>query len=133
MLDGFGCQSYELTKHHGKFVRHGDSDIVNIELNNKKLEQKLVDVEFEKVESEEAFMAPLNLSLCLVNKLHSIQFGYVVNWEQLPVLKSAIRTANLSRSIHTFFCGLELPPLAVLWSLHRTADLGSSNGSFQPW
>ena len=57
-------------------------------------------------------------------------------WEQPPllaVLKRAIRTANLGSSIHTFFCGLELPPLAVLWSLHRTADLGSSNGSFRPW
>ena len=33
--------------------------------------------------------------------------------------------SNLIRSIHTFFRGLELLPLAVLWSLQQTSDLGS--------
>ena len=55
-------------------------------------------------------------------------------WANLPyteVGKSGHRTADLGSSNHTFFRGLELPTLAVLWPRCRTADLGSSMASFQ--
>ena len=55
-------------------------------------------------------------------------------WANLPyteVGKSGHRTADLGSSNHTFFHGLELPTLAVLWPRCRTADLGSSMASFQ--
>ena len=59
----------------------------------------------------------------------------VITWEHLPLLavfKSGHRTAKVGSSIHTFFCGLKLPTLAVLWPRAQTADLGSFMASFQP-
>ena len=58
----------------------------------------------------------------------------LLTWANLPyteVGKSGHRTADLGSSNHTFFRGLELPTLAVLWPRCRTADLGSSMASFQ--
>ena len=49
----------------------------------------------------------------------------------MAVLKRAIRTNNLGSSIHNYSCGLELPPLAFLWSLQQTAKMalfGPSTG-----
>ena len=61
-------------------------------------------------------------------------YRYLHTWANQPyteVGKSGHRTADLGSSNHTFFRGLELPTLAVLWPRCRTADLGSSMASFQ--
>ena len=61
-------------------------------------------------------------------------FIFQVNtWANLPyteVGKSGHRTADLGSSNHTFFRGLELPTLAVLWPHCRTSDLGSFMATF---
>ena len=54
-----------------------------------------------------------------------------VNLPYLEVWKSAHRTTNLGSLEHTFFRGLKLANLAVLWSCSQTADFGSLMTSFQ--
>ena len=55
-------------------------------------------------------------------------------WAHLPyiaVLKSVHRTATVCCSIHTFFRGSKLLTLAVLWTLAKTANPGSSMYTFR--
>ena len=74
---------------------------------------------------------PFDYFVKIKKKSHII---YLHTWANLPyteVGKSGHRTADFGSSNHTFFHGLELPTLAVLWPRCRTADLGSSMASFQ--
>ena len=55
-------------------------------------------------------------------------------WDHLPYiafLKSFNRTATICSSIRTFFRGSKLLMVAVLWTLAKTANRGSSMDTFQ--
>ena len=60
--------------------------------------------------------------------------GNIFTWAHLPyiaVLKSVHRTATVCSSTRTFFRGSKLLTVAVLWTLAKTANHGSSMDTFQ--
>ena len=77
----------------------------------------------------------INDSLPWTGSLSSITILLLLlTWAHLPykaVLKSVHRTATVCSSIRTFFCGSKLPTVAVLWTLAKTANHGSSMDTFR--
>ena len=75
----------------------------------------------------------LNILFATQNN-NSCPFIFILTWELQPymaVMETAIITAIYGSSIHTFFRGLKLQTLAVLWSHRQTADLGSFMAALQ--
>ena len=74
------------------------------------------------------------LELTVIFLFFFFNFAPKYTWAHLPyiaVLKSVHRTATVCSSIRTFFRGSKLLTVAVLWTLAKTANRGSSMDTFR--